>query len=185
VRRPCFVSIVPPSSPLPSHTQVHQGLIPTRGSAQPRPQPPPRRAPVIPSAPLGRTSSTPPHRRQRVSGELRDVLLLLSVQTASQIVHRSAQTTISGELPAKPPSGAAASRPCAAACRVCASAAADRETNGPDQIGVYPLAPVHRGPMDQVHRAVHRWSTTAAAVRFAINGADLFATSQTNHIPVS
>jgi hypothetical protein len=148
-RCPYFVSIVPPSSLLPSHAQVHQGLIPTPGSTQPRPQPPPRRAPVIPAAPHCRTLSTLPHRHQRASGELHDVLLFLPVQTVSQIVHRSDQTAISGELPTKPPSGAAASRPFAAACRVRASSAADRKTNGPDQIGVYPLALVQHGPVDR------------------------------------
>jgi hypothetical protein len=148
-RRLCFVSIIPPSSLLPLHAQVHQGHIPTPGSMQPRPQPPPRRAPMISATPHRRTSSTPPHRRKRAFGEIRDVLLSLPTQTASQIVHSSAQTAISGELPTKPPSGAAASRPFAAACRVRASSAADRKTNGPDQIGVYPLALVQHGPVDR------------------------------------
>jgi hypothetical protein len=79
-RRPCFAFIGPPSSLLPSHAQVYQWLIPMLGRTQPRPQPPPRRSPVIPAAPHRRTSSTPPHRRQRASGELRDVLLVLPVQ---------------------------------------------------------------------------------------------------------
>jgi hypothetical protein len=112
-RRPCFAFINPPSSLLPSHAQVYQWLIPTLGSTQPRPQRPPRQAPMIPAAPHRRTSSTPPQRRQRASGELRDVLVFLHVQTASQIVHRSAQTAISGDVPAKhrrAPLGAAVHR---------------------------------------------------------------------------
>jgi hypothetical protein len=53
---------------------------------------PPRRAPVIPTAPRRRTTSTPPHCRHRAVGELRTVLLLLPVQSASQIVAPSSRT---------------------------------------------------------------------------------------------
>jgi hypothetical protein len=77
---------------------------------------PPRQAPVIPTTPRRRTSSTLPHHRQRAPGELRDLLLLLPVQTTSQIVHRSAQTTISGDAPASSAAGPTGRRrplPCA------------------------------------------------------------------------
>jgi hypothetical protein len=151
-RRPCFVSIVPPSSPLPSQAQVHQGLILTRGSTQPRLQPPPRRAPVIPTATHCRTSSTPPHRRQRASGEPRDVLLFLPVQTASQIVHRSAQTAVSGEVSGEPPPLRCRRRPSPRRPSPTCDRGRPMGTDGPDQKGGVPLGSVHGGPVDRVHR---------------------------------
>jgi hypothetical protein len=65
--------------------------IPTPRSSKPRLQPPPRRVSGLPSARLWRTSSPPPHRRQRAPGELRVVVLFLPVQTPSQTVHHSSE----------------------------------------------------------------------------------------------
>jgi hypothetical protein len=94
---------------------------------------------VIPTAPHRRTSSTPPHRHQRVSGELRDVLLFLPVQTASQIVHRSAQTTISGESPVSRRRPAAGAVRLPAAHRPHATGAVRWARTAQIKRGAYPL----------------------------------------------
>jgi hypothetical protein len=75
--------------------------------------PPPRRATVIPTAPRRRTTSTLPHRRHRAAGELRTILLLLPVQSASQIVAPSSRTPFPAMLrrvfrPVPPRAGCAA-----------------------------------------------------------------------------
>jgi hypothetical protein len=86
---------------------------PTPRSTQPRPQHPPWRAPVIPTAPHRRTTSTQPRRRHRAAGELRTVLLLLPVQSVSQTVPRSLEPpspVMPRRAPKPAPPGAAAHR---------------------------------------------------------------------------
>jgi hypothetical protein len=75
--------------------------IPTPRSSKPRLQPPYRRVSGLPSARLWRTSSPPPHRRQRAPGELRVVVLFLPVQTPSQTVHHSSRMPSPARSPAK------------------------------------------------------------------------------------
>jgi hypothetical protein len=93
------------------HSQDHQDPTATPRSTQPRPQPSPRWAPVIPTAPHRRTTSTPPHRRHRAAGELRTVPLLLPVQSVSQTVPRSLEPpspVMPRRAPPPAPPGAAA-----------------------------------------------------------------------------
>jgi hypothetical protein len=110
------------------------------------------------------TSSTPPHRRQRAPGELCDVFLLLPVQTASQIVHRSAQTTISGESPVSRRRPAAGAGRLPTARRPHATGAVRWARTTQIKRGVYPL---DRSTVDRWTKSRGAGPRTTTATRHA------------------